>query len=138
MKNFNAWPFRAKTGILKLFQYPWTKPFREKKPEDKQNLDQRSSPRFSIDSKVLAYPLRPHVSRQPFGGGVKNLSKNGVCLETPEPISNFQLFLLDFKFPGKTHIQTPARVVWSKNKFSGLEFLEPDAFEKILEHAQEK
>jgi hypothetical protein len=126
---------KIREGFLKLFQDRWLKPGRGEKPDNK-NSDQRNTPRFSIHPKVLAYPLRPHVSRQPFGGGVKNLSKNGVCIETPEPLSDYQLFLLDFQFPGKGHIQTPARIVWSKNKVSGLEFLDPTVIDEILESTQ--
>jgi hypothetical protein len=122
-------------GFLKLFMDRWSRPGGEKKPDNK-NSDQRNTPRFSIHPKVLAYPLRPHVSRQPFGGGVRNLSKNGVCIETPEPLSDYQLFLLDFQFPGKGNIQTPARIVWSKNKVSGLEFLDPTVIDEILESTQ--
>jgi hypothetical protein len=126
---------KIREGFLKLFMDRWSKPGGEKKPDNK-NSDQRNTPRFSIHPKVLAYPLRPHVSRQPFGGGVKNLSKNGVCIETPEPLSEYQLFLLDFQFPGKGNVQTPARIVWSKNKVSGLEFLDPSVIEEMLEGAE--
>jgi hypothetical protein len=127
--------YKITNGLLKIFLDRWPKSGKGKKTEQK-NPDQRNAPRFTLHPKVLAYPLRPHVSRKPFGGGVRNLSKNGVCIETPEPLAAYQLFLLDFQFPGKGNIQTPARIVWSKNKVSGLEFLDPTVIEEILESTQ--
>jgi hypothetical protein len=123
--------FRGKTGFLKLFLDPWIKGGRGKRGDGEKG-DQRSSPRYNISPKVLAYSLRPHVSQQPYWGAVKNLSKKGVCIETPEPLSAGQLLVLDFQSPGKKRVQTPARVVWCRNHVSGLEFLDPSGMEEFL------
>ncbi len=124
--------FQIKANLQKLFVNHWIQHILGKKQTPETN-DPRSTPRLSIHPKVLAYLLRPTFSRQPILGGVKNLSKKGVCVETPDSLSTANVFLLEFKFPGKKEVHVPAKVVWSKGKISGLEFLDSVGIEGFLE-----
>ncbi len=94
---------RIKENFQKLFSNHLTQPIFLKKQAPETN-DLRSAPRLSIHPKVLAYLLRPTFSRQPILGGVKNLSKKGVCVETPNSLSTANVFLLEFKFSGKKKV----------------------------------
>jgi hypothetical protein len=98
-----------------------------------ENSENRETPRIQIQRKVKALPLRPNGSHQPFWGGVRNISKKGVCIETTETLTTSHVILLYFKASGSKRYHAPAKVVWSKDKVSGLEFLDPVGIEVFLE-----
>jgi PilZ domain len=123
--------FGIQEGLRKLLLE-----FRNKKKSktgpQKEDAEKRIDPLLELNSKVLVYPLRPDTSEKPYKGGLRNLSKNGVCIECSKPFSETQLVLLDFQLPGKKKIQIPVRVVWSKNNRIGFELLNPEGIEEIL------
>lgn len=131
MNTSRFWIFQLKKDFLKLFPRSWMKPGLEKK-EDLDNTNRRTAPRFNIHPQVRAYPLRPHFSKQAYRGRVTNLSKDGVCLETPEQLSPAQWFLVEFQSPRVDKIQVPAHLVWRKDRLCGLEFLDNSGIEKLL------
>jgi|ERR1700677_468839 hypothetical protein len=128
--------FHIPEGLRKLFPGPWTQP-KTKNENQGESGEKRTNPRLEFHSKVLVYPLRPHDSEKPFRGGLKNLSKSGVCIECAKPFSDAQLVLLDFQLSGEKNIQIPAQVVWSKNKMSGFELLNPDGIDEILKDTRQ-
>jgi hypothetical protein len=111
--------------------------FNKPKRDETEEIENRKSPRFTVNHKIEAYPLRPNPSRHPFRAGVRNISKKGVCLETKEPLTTSHVVLLGFKTPDKNPYHAPAKVVWSKDRMSGLEFLEDDGIEKVLDSLKE-
>jgi hypothetical protein len=88
--------FKIPESIRKLFPEPQA----PSEPEDKarrQAGEKRTGRRLKVQVEVLAYPLRPKASEIPFRGDLKNLCKNGVCVEFLKVMDEKHLFLLDFQ-----------------------------------------
>lgn len=111
--------------------------FSKPKRDETKEKENRKCPRFTVNHKIEAYPLRPNPSRHPFRAGVRNISKKGICLETKEPLTTSHVVLLGFRIPSKNPYHAPAKVVWSKDRMSGLEFLENEGIEKVLDSLKE-
>ena len=66
-----------------------------------------------------------NYSNQPHYLKAKNISKEGMCLETPEFFIPNQIFKLDFRSIHNGQAQAYASVVWSERNACGLRFIKP-------------
>jgi PilZ domain len=95
--------------------------------------DTRKTKRLPFKKAVEAYPLRPKTSNSAYHLMVRDISRDGLCLETGQPFSVGHIFLLEFKVSKEKVAHAPARVIWSQKKFSGMEFLSTDDLEEFFE-----
>ncbi len=129
--SFRLWDgiFTMPEALRKIFEPP-ASPKPENEP--RQTGEKRGKRRQKFQVEVLAYPLRPRASHIPLRGDLKNLSKNGACVEFLKPVNENHLFLLDFQLPEEKSVRLPGKVVWCRNRLSGFELLSADDAKKIL------
>ena len=127
-----TWIYKPESGTMVWIPDHLQSPPNEPAPQP-ANRDSRKSQRHRYGRVIEAYPLRPKTSDNAYHLTAQDISRDGLCLKTPEPFSVGQIFLLGFKVAAKKTVHAPARVVWSQKKTSGLEFLSTDGLEEFLD-----
>lgn len=92
--------------------------------------EKRQSPRVGIDEVVGVFALPDSRSAQlaknlnlPHFLKAKNISQEGLCLETPNFFIPDQVFKLEFQVPHEGRSRAYASVVWSEKNACGLRFI---------------
>jgi hypothetical protein len=126
--------FKIPEVLRKIFEPP--APFKPEKRHRRQAGEKRNDRRIKFKVEVLAYPLRPQASHIPLRGELKNLGKEGVCVEFLKTVKENHLFLLDFQLPEEKNVRLPARVIWSRDRLSGFELISAHHARKILKESR--
>ncbi len=98
----------------------------------------RKSLRIRFDQMVQVYPVLIDSARkfQPAAESdvlkIKNISKDGVCLETHGFLIPHQIYRIDFHFFANYRIQAFVKVIWSERTSGGFEFLTPQYLVELL------
>ena len=95
--------------------------------------NKRKSDRIDFMEMVQVYTLPPAAPRgilkpkdPPRLLKGKNISKEGICLESLGPFPLDGVYQLDFQFFRNKTIHTFAKVVWSGKDSCGMQFLQPE------------
>jgi hypothetical protein len=138
MRTFPLFPtlwngaFQMPEVLRKLFPEPPA----PKSENESRTGEKRRKRRQKFQVEVLAYPLRPKPSHIPLRGDLKNLSKNGACVQFLKAVEESHLYLLDFQLPEEQSVQLPGKVVWCRNRLCGFELLSADDAKKILKESK--
>ena len=132
-----AWIFKPESGAMVWIPDHLVKVAPSEIPPAEPPLTPRQDPRkakrLPFKKAVEAYPLRPKTSTNAYHLMVRDISRDGLCLETGKPLSVGHIFLLQFNISKEKVAHAPARVIWSQKKFSGMEFLSTDDLEEFFE-----
>ena len=107
--------------------------------------EKRQSPRVGIDEVVGVFALPDSRSAQlaknlnlPHFLKAKNISPEGLCLETPNFFIPNQIFRLEFQVPHEGRSHAYASVVWSEKNACGLRFIKPGELLNSLMEKEKK
>ena len=99
------------------------------------STNKRKSDRIDFSEMVQVYSLPPAPYRgvlkpkdPPFLLKGKNISKDGICLESLGPFPLNGVYQLDFQFFRNKTLHTFAKVVWSEKGSCGFQFLRSEEF----------
>lgn len=93
------------------------------------SVERRRHPRIRCDfpvriRRVDSPVAEPSGSHQEFTTKACNASQGGICIESPQPINQSELFRLSIDLPGPdAKVTAFAEVVWTDTRGGGLHFL---------------